>query len=244
MKRLLLMLWCASHVLLAADQPATLPADASNGSGFRAIFDGKSLDGWDGNPAYWRVENGCIVGEITPATIVKRNTFLIWRGGSPGDFELQVEYRISDRGNSGINYRSVELTDAKWSLSGYQADIDGPLRNKGGLRYTGINYEERGRTFLANRGQIVRLADKEKPAVIGSVGDEIELTRFFHDGDWNEYHLIVRGNTLIHMLNGHVTSIVIDDDTAHRRFDGLIGVQVHVGPPMKVEFRSIRLKTL
>ena len=65
MKRLLLMLWCASHVLLAADQPATLPADASNGSGFRAIFDGKSLDGWDGNPAYWRVENGCIVGEIT-----------------------------------------------------------------------------------------------------------------------------------------------------------------------------------
>ena len=107
-----------------AAQTATLPAIAAASNpevGFVSMFDGASLIGWDGDPKYWRVENGVIVGEITPETIVKRNTFLIWRGGTPANFELKVDYRVSDRGNSGINYRSVELTDAAWSLAGYQA---------------------------------------------------------------------------------------------------------------------------
>ena len=68
--------------------------------------------------------------------------------------------------------------------------------------------------------------------------------RFIRDGDWNEMHLIVRGNVITHLLNGHVMSIVIDDDPESRRAHGLIGVQVHVGPPMKIEYRSIRLKRL
>jgi len=231
---------------LAAQLPApatttssTVPASpAATDDGFVAIFDGKSLAGWDGDPKYWRVENGCMVGEITPETIIKRNTFLIWRGGAPKDFELRVEYRISDRGNSGINYRSVELTDAKWSLAGYQADIDGPSK------YTGQNYEERGRTFLALRGQLVRLTEGQKPIPVASLGEPDALKAFVKTGEeWNTYHLIVRGNLLVHNLNGHVMSIVLDDDAAKRRFDGLIGVQVHVGPPMKVEYRSFRLKT-
>ena len=217
----------------------TLAQAAPADDGFVAIFDGKTLAGWDGDPRYWRVENGVLVGEITPETIVKRNTFIIWRGGAPRDFELKVEYRISDRGNSGINYRSVELTDAKWSLAGYQADIDGPSK------YTGQNYEERGRTFLARRGEMVGVDATAKPTVIASLGEPEALKAFVKVGaEWNLYHLIIRGNVLTHILNGHVMSVVVDDDPPHRKFDGLLGVQVHVGPPMKVEYRSIRLKNL
>lgn len=213
-------------------------------AGFTSIFDGQSLRGWDGDPQYWRVENGALVGEITPETIIKRNTFIIWRGGQPADFELKVQYRISAHGNSGINYRSIQLTDALWSLAGYQDDIDGSERNKPPLRHTGQNYEERGRTFLALRGQMVRVDPGAKLAVVGSVGDGQALTQFIKNEEWNECHIIARGHAITHLLNGHVMSVVVDDDPKNRRADGLIGVQVHVGPPMKVEFRNFRLKTL
>ncbi|HEV8291141.1 MAG TPA: DUF1080 domain-containing protein, partial [Tepidisphaeraceae bacterium] len=90
-----------SIALATAQQ--TLPEPAINdNTGFDLIFDGKTLNGWDGDPKYWRAENGVLVGEITPETIIKQNTFLIWRGGVTKDFELKVEYRISSAGNSGI----------------------------------------------------------------------------------------------------------------------------------------------
>lgn len=206
--------------------------------GFKPIFDGKTLDGWDGDPKYWRVENGELVGEITPETLLKQNSFIIWRGGRPKDFELKVEYRISAHGNSGVNYRSEEIGGTKWLLRGYQADIDGA--NK----YTGQNYEERGRTFLAMRGQVTHVADGTGATMIASLGNADDLKQWIKADDWNEYHLIVRGNVLIHILNGHLMSEVIDDDAAHRKMEGLIGVQVHVGPPMKVEYRRILLKPL
>jgi hypothetical protein len=218
--------------------PQSYPVTTTDDSGFEKIFDGKTLDGWEGDPKYWRVENGAMVGEITPETIVKYNTFLIWRGGATKDFELKVEYRITASGNSGVNYRSVELPGVKHVLKGYQADIDG------GNRYTGQNYEERGRTFNAMRGQITRILPGKKAEVIGTLGDAAALAAFIKSGDWNEYHLIGRGNTLVHILNGHVMSVVIDDDPDNRKLDGLLGVQVHVGPPMKVEYRNWRLKRL
>jgi len=227
----------------AAVPPPATPTTAPD-AGFESIFDGKTLANWDGDPVYWRVEDGNLVGEIKPENTIQRNTFIIWRGGSPADFELKLEYRISAQGNSGVNYRSVELTDAKWSLAGYQADIDGPTKNRPGTRHTGQNYEERGRTFLARRGQVVRADPDRKFAVIGSTGDTNALAGHIKEGDWNEFHLIARGSVMTHLLNGQTMSVVIDDDAKARRLDGLIGVQVHTGPPMKVEFRNIRLKKL
>jgi 3-keto-disaccharide hydrolase len=209
---------------------------ADSNEGFQPIFDG-TLKNWDGDPQYWRVENGILVGEVTPNNLLKQNSFLIWRGGAPKDFELKAEFRISGHGNSGINYRSAEISGTKWLLRGYQADIDGADK------YTGQNYEERGRTFLAMRGQVTHV-DASGPTVIASLGTADELKAFIRPNDWNEYHLIIRGNVLIHILNGHIMSEVIDDDTVNRKFDGLIGVQVHVGPPMKIEYRSILLKPL
>lgn len=213
------------------------PLDESN-DGFVPIFDGKSLNGWEGDSRYWRVEDGEIVGEVTPGTLLKQNNFLIWRGGQPANFELKVQFRISAQGNSGVNYRSEEIAGTKYLLRGYQADIDGANR------YTGQNYEERGRTFLAPRGTITYAATGKKPAVIAQIGSADDLKQFVKSADWNDYEIIARGNVLIHVLNGHVMCEVIDDDTEHRKMSGLIGVQVHVGPPMKIEYRNMLLKQL
>lgn len=222
-------------VIAAQSYPEPAGADTA---GFVAIFDGKSLAGWDADPKYWRVENETLVGEVTPATLLKANSFAIWRGGAPADFELKVEYRVSAAGNSGINYRSVEVATPAFALKGYQCDIDGLNR------YTGQNYEERGRTFLAQRGQITRAAPESKRAVVGSVGEKDALAVGIRANEWNQVHLIVRGNVLTHLVNGRVMSVVIDEDPAARTSAGLIGVQVHVGPPMTIEYRNVLLKTL
>lgn len=220
-----------------AQQQYPEPATDDN-AGFEQIFDGKTLNNWEGDPKYWRVENGCLVGEVTPETLLKRNSFIIWRGGTTRDFELKVEYRVSAQGNSGINYRSTEIEGQPWAMRGYQADIDGQDQ------WSGQNYEERGRTFLALRGQISRVIPDRKAQVIGTVGDKDALQKFVKKEDWNEYHLIVRGNVLMHLLNGHMMTVVVDDDEKNRRYDGLLGVQVHVGPAMKIEYRNFRIKHL
>lgn len=227
------------YVPKQSDRPEPATGDET---GFQPIFDGKSLDGWEGNPKYWRVEEGTLVGEVIPETLLKSNTFIIWRGGSPKDFELKADYRITAGGNSGINYRSVVVPDTvtpdnRFAMRGYQADIDGQNR------YTGQNYEEKGRLFLALRGQVTHVVGGRKPIVFSTIGDTADLAAFITK-DWNSYHLIIRGNTLIHMLNGHLMSVVIDDDAPNRMSEGLIGVQVHVGGPMKIEYRNFRLKNL
>ena len=115
---------------------------------FLPIFDGKSLDNWKGDSRYWRVENGCLVGTISPETILKSNSFIIWQGGDPEDFELKLEVKISESGNSGINYRSAILENNPFAMRGYQCDIDGKQQ------YTGQNYEEKKRTMCGTPNYI------------------------------------------------------------------------------------------
>lgn len=225
------------YVPRQSDRPTPVDGDEP---GFQPIFDGTTLTGWEGDPRYWRVEDGVLIGEITPATVVKSNTFIIWRGGRPKDFELKLDYRITASGNSGINYRSASVADAvtpdnKFALRGYQFDIDG------GKRYVGNNYEEKGRLFVGLRGQVTRIVGGRPPVVLSTIADPTELAALATD-EWNAVHLIVRGNTLVHLLNGRLMSVTIDDDVPNRPADGLLGMQVHVGPPMKVEYRNIRLK--
>jgi hypothetical protein len=225
------------YVPKQSDRPEAIEGDEP---GFAPIFDGKTLQGWEGDPAYWRAENGSLVGEITPETVVRSNTFIVWRGGRPRDFELKLDYRITPEGNSGINYRSVIIPDPvtpanRFAMRGYQCDLDGRKR------YPGNNYEEKGRLFLAVRGQVSHVVGGRKPVVLSTFADADELASFVNDG-WNAVHLVIRGNMLTHIINGRLMSVVIDDDAANRPADGLLGVQVHVGPPMKVEYRNIRLK--
>jgi hypothetical protein len=215
--------------------PEAIVLDAHDG--FQSIFDGKTLTNWDGDPTFWRAENGELIGETTADKPLKLNTFAIWRGGQPKDFELKVEYRISAT-NSGIQYRSVEMPEVgKWVLKGYQADID--AQNT----YTGQLYEERGRGFLALRGQATYIPDGQQPHVIGSLESGDALKALIKVNDWNQLHVIARGNTLVHILNGHVTAVVVDDDKKNSAAGGFLGLQLHMGPPMKAEFRNIWLKT-
>lgn len=231
-------------------------AESEREDGFVAIFDGKSLDNWEGDTTYWSVRDGVLIGQITPTTLLKNNSFIIWQGGTPADFELKADFKITETGNSGIQYRSEKVEDVPNALRGYQADIDG--RNN----YTGQNYEERGRTTLAYQGEkaIVNTqpnADQEGSLranvknnawtvreVTGSLGSQDSLRSLMKSNDWNTCHIIAKGNRLQHFINGVLISDVTDNDTVNRKLSGMLGVQVHVGPPMKVEYRDIRLKEL
>ena len=245
---------CGISLILFLSSYHSLQNGDRSKDGFVQIFNGKTLDGWEGDPTYWRVENGNLVGEVTPTTLLKRNSFIIWRGGLTKDFELKVEYRVSKEGNSGINYRSEEIKGLPYALRGYQCDIDGAKH------YTGQNYDERKRTIIAWPGQKVLLEPvKNNPdslpahirdnqwtesIVKGSLGNIDSLRARIKDDDWNEIHLIVKGNRLQHYINGVLMCDVTDNDTDHRSLSGLLGVQVHVGPPMKIEYRNFRLKQI
>ncbi len=224
--------------------------------GFVSIFDGKTLKDWKGDPTYWRVEDGTLTGEITPSTLLKTNSFIIWQGGQPGDFELKGEFKITEAGNSGINYRSDQLTDVPYALRGYQADIDGKIN------YTGQNYEERKRTTLAYRGEVSTInayegestteAVRSKVArnnwtnrtVNSSLGASEELKSSIKKEDWNTFHIIAKGNRLQHYINDKLMSDVTDNDAVNGMKKGLLGVQVHVGPPMKVQYKNLRIKEM
>ena len=236
----------AAHAQRVPIGPQPLPF--GNHDGFVSIFDGSSLTGWDGDPRFWRAESGAIVGRTTPENKLTENTFIIWRGGEPGDFELKLEYRISAT-NSGIQVRSVHLPAGtpsgrgtiagQWVMKGYQADIDAANR------YTGQIYEERGREFLAMRGQFAYVPEGGGPRVVGALQlTDADLKGIIKSQDWNQVHIIARGHMLTEILNGHVTSVLVDDDTKGRALKGLLGFQIHVGEPMTVEFRNIWLKTV
>ena len=215
-----------------------LPVVAAAQDGFAPIFDGKTLDGWDGDPDHWKVEDGCITGVNTAEKPTKGNTFCIWRGGDVGDFEIMLEYKLVGN-NSGIQYRSVE-NKTRWSVSGYQADMEA------GDTYSGILYGEGFGGILANRGQktVVREGPdgKQVVEVVGTVGDSKEIQSKIKKDDWNTYHVIARGFTFEHRING-VTTAICTDERPERRAKGILALQLHAGPPMKVQFRDIRLKT-
>ncbi len=213
---------------------------AVNADEWQSLFDGQSLEGWDGNPQLWRVEDGAITGQTTADNTISKNQFLIWRGGDVDNFELELEYRIV-AGNSGIQYRSFELPNSEWGIGGYQADFEA------GKRYSGILYGEQFRGILADRGEsteLVRTNNKFEKKVIGKVGDSDEIQTKIKSEEWNKYRIVANGYQFQHFINGVQTIECVDNDQAQRRAAGLLALQIHVGPPMIVQFKNIRLKKL
>lgn len=218
----------ACSIAMAAPQENVEP-------GFKSLFNGHDLTGWDGNPKFWSVRDGAITGQTTAENPTPGNTFLIWRDGALDDFELRLSFRIVG-GNSGIQYRSQEAS--KWVVGGYQADFEA------GTRYSGILYEERGRGVLADRGKKVVIDAAGKKNDIDSVGDSAAIQAAIKSEDWNDYVIIAQDNHLVHKINGHVTVDVTDDQATHRSMSGILALQVHAGPPMRVQFKNIRAKRL
>jgi hypothetical protein len=208
--------------------------------GFDEIFNGKDLTGWKGNPDLWSVRDGAITGITTKESPISHNTFLIWEG-SVADFELELEYRVlpgdetNPGGNSGIQYRSRVFDEAKFIVGGYQADIDLDLT------YSGINYEERGRGILAQRGQRVTIA-QDGSKEVETFGDSAELGSKIAKGQWNRYRIVCKGNRLSHLINDQLMSETIDQQSEKSSSSGVLAFQIHTGPPMMVQFRNVRLK--
>jgi hypothetical protein len=229
---------CRFALLLLMTAAVVLPimnsSAASAEDGWESLFDGKTLKNWDGNPAFWSVKDGAITGQTTKENPTKGNTFIIYRGGDIGDFELKLQYKIVG-GNSGIQYRSFEVKDNKWVVGGYQGDFEA------GDTYSGILYGERFRGILANRGQKTVIGENGKPKVVGSVGDTKEIQSKIKKEDWNDYHIVAKGNHFKHFINGVATIECTDEDDAARK-TGILALQLHAGPPMTVQFRKIMIK--
>ena len=235
---------------LMAAAPAVEP-------GFRSLFNGVDLTGWDGLPGVWSVEDGAITGRTRAEAPLEGNTFLIWKEGTVGNFTLRLKFRfqpvagaVMAKANSGVQYRSQVIDPAKRVVGGYQADMDG------GGKYVGMLYEERGRGILALPTQKVRLSPQEgKPGeppqakieVLGATTSEANraaITEAVARGEWMDLVLIVEGRRLRHYVNGVQTAEIADDDDAHRAASGVLALQVHAGEPMMVQFKDIRLRAL
>ncbi|MDA0284472.1 MAG: DUF1080 domain-containing protein, partial [Planctomycetota bacterium] len=204
-RRFALMWLIAAAVVL----PTLNSSMAYAEDGWESLFDGRTLENWDGNPAFWSVKDGAITGQTTKENPTKGNTFIIWRGGEVGDFELKLQYRIVG-GNSGIQYRSFEVKDNKWVVGGYQGDFEA------GDTYSGILYGERYRGILANRGQKTVIGEDGKPKVVGSVGESKEIQSKIKKEDWNDYRVVAKGTLLQHFINGHMTAEVVDQQEGKR----------------------------
>ena len=212
--------WFIATAARAAD-PAGVP-----------IFNGTSLEGWEGRPEFWRVEDGAIVGQTTAENPTNGNTFLIWRQGLVDDFELTLTYRLTG-GNSGVQYRSKDLGD--FVVSGYQGDFEA------GPTYSGIVYEEKGRGILANRGERITIATDGTKTAGEPIGTTEDLQKVIKPGEWNELRIVAQGPRLRHFINGQLMSETVDEEIGKRATQGVLALQLHAGPPMKAEFKDIRL---
>jgi len=207
-------------------------------AGFKPLFDGKTLEGWKApDMSYWSVEDGAITARSSDQHPVTANQFLVWQLGELDDFELKLKYRISGtpEANSGIQIRSRVAPDGH--AIGYQADID--LAGQ----WAGALYDEQGRGMLAQRGQKA-VIDVDGKITHTAIPDAEALLANIKKDDWNDYHIIARGNHIILEINGKATADVTDNDPKEHDFSGVLALQLHAGPPMNVRFKDIMLKRL
>lgn len=201
---------------------------------FTPIFNGKDLSGWIGKPGWWTVEDGALTSESTPEKPCKECNYLIWRGDHPADFELLADFKLSRSANSGIQLRSAELLE--WDTFGYQADMTGD-----GALVGFVYHHQRG--LIAGRGEkAVFAADGKK--TVAPLGDPADLLKHFKQEDWNTYHVICRGHGISLSVNGVLMCQITDHHATQAATRGIIALQMHPGPPMKIQFKNIRIKPL
>jgi hypothetical protein len=214
------------------------PLDFSNHDGYVSLFDGRSLKGWDGNPKFWRVEDGAIVGESTRQNPCG-HTYLVYRDMKAKDFTLKFEMKIVGNGGSGFQYRSrtgvpwlspisasiisnTGPVNLNWMMTGPQADF-WPSKI-----YTGQFYSENTpMRIIAWRGQVVESFGEKNKRLMGAIGDRAALGNLVKTNDWNQYTVIARGGTFIHIVNGQLMAVLVDDDPrSSNNQPGLFGIEL------------------
>jgi hypothetical protein len=203
----------------------------------QSLFDGKTLTGWDGDARFWRVEDGAITGETTADQALKTNTFLIWRGGTVADFTMEFSYRIvSEEGNSGFQFRSVDR--GNFLVTGYQANIEQGGKNRNGMLYD----EGTGREVLALSGERTRVGDGKVRLATEKFADSKDLFAKVNGiGEWNRYRVDATGNHIRIAINDVLMSEVTDEGSKQMAKDGIIAFQLHVGKPMKLQLKDLKL---
>src|SRR4051794_37335817 len=231
------------------------PIDFNDHEGYRSIFDGKSLKGWDGNPKFWRVEDGSIVGESTVQN-PSGNSYIAYRDVEARDFTLKFEIKVEGAGGSGIQYRSktgipwlagiapnvtanVGPVNLNWMMTGPQADFW-----PNSAYWTGQVYSENTpMRIMAWRGQVVEAAGLGTKRLMGNIADRDALAKLVRMNDWNEYTVIARGGVLIHILNGQLMAVLVDDDAqSSNNWSGQFGIEIEA--TTKISVRNIWLKKL
>lgn len=221
--------------------PSTVPhppASAAVGArvdseGFMRVFDGKTLRQWAGDPKYWSVEDGALTG-VTDGSL-KMNRFITWKQSTIRNFDLRVKVKVTPGGNSGIQYRGTSRPDLGLDVvTGYQCDV---VANT--PKYNGMLYEEKGRRILSHTGEKVIIDTKGQPWII-----EKMPVKEFEAGEWHDFRVLVKGNHHQHWIDGHPTADLIDLDEKGRSLEGVLAVQVHVGPAMKIQYKEFKIQHL
>jgi hypothetical protein len=213
-----------------AAEPAASKKDAEEG--FVSMFNGKDLTGWEGLPDRGDVRDGVIVCESTAAKPGDRTHYLYWKGAQPADFDMRCTFRVAGAANTGVQFRSQ--TRPNFDTWGYQADVDSAGR------YVGCFYQH-GRGLVAQRGQKV-VIDAAGKKTITPLGDAAELLKVVKTGDWNELRLVADGSRMAYWLNGVLMCEVEDHEPKYALPNGVIALQMHKGPPMKAEFKNLRIR--
>lgn len=232
------------------------PLDFNDHQGYVQIFDGKSLKDWDGDPNTWHVEDGAIVGESTKEKPLA-NSYISFHGFESKDFDLKLEIKVENGGGSGIQYRSQtglpwrrpappgqKIPDLRWMMTGPQADFWFPVTPKQS-EWSGQFYSENTPLgIIAWRGQVVESSPGSYPKLLGNIGNRDALGGYIKTNDWNQYLIMARGGTFIHVINGQLMAVYVDDDpNSSNNKPGLIGIEIE-GTPTKVSVRNIWIKKL
>ncbi len=236
---LVALLGLCANSLFAADAPTTVPPEPAN---MQVLFDGKDLDGWDGDPRLWSVKDGVIHGETTPEHVAMGNTFLIWTGGKLKDFDLRLSFRCNATNNSGIQYRSKHITENvrnQWVVRGYQHELRNEIKFPNTSSFIYDEGGKRGRICLV--GEVATWEKDGKQVSRSDLIDEAAFGKLFRLDDWNDVVIIARGPRIQHYLNGQLILDFTDNHPELALSEGVLALQLHAGKPMWTEFKNIRL---
>ena len=197
------------------------------------IAPGNRIRNWSGDSKFWSKQDGVLIGKCDGS--LKMNRFITWKAATVRNFDLRVKVRISSGGNSGIQYRGTSRPDLGLDVvTGYQCDVVANV-----AKYNGMLYEEKGRRILSHTGEKVMVDSSGQPWIVGNFP-----VKNFEPGQWHEYRVLVEANRHRHWIDGHPTADLIDFDEKGRVLEGVLAMQVHVGPPMTVEYKEMRIKHL